>query len=73
MATRKHAPSEVLAAPNDPINLLHDAIIQASEQRWDFYNVPEAERVRLRPGVATLAKSVADRLRVEHAMRAGRP
>ena len=57
----------------DPITALHDAIIQASEENWSAHAVPEAERSRLRPGVAALAKNATDRLRVEHAMRAGRP
>ncbi len=57
----------------DEITALHDAIIQASEESWSANGVSEQERVRLRPGVAALAKNATDRLRVEHAMRAGRP
>jgi len=61
------------AADVDPITLLHHAIIQAQEENWSAHGVSEAERAALRPRVAALAKNATDRLRVEHAMRAGRP
>jgi len=57
----------------DPITALHDAIIQASEESWSANGVSEQERAALRPRVAALAKNATDQLRVEHAMRAGRP
>ncbi len=54
------------------IAALHAAMIQASEQSWEWNGVSLEERDRLRPGVATLAKAVADQLRVEHAARTTR-
>ncbi len=57
----------------DPIVALHDALIRAQEENWSAHGVSEQERVRLRPGVAAIARTATDRLRAEHAMRAGRP
>ncbi len=69
---RKHAPSNEPAAV-DAIEQLRQSIIQASEENWQVYGTPEAERVRLRPGVLAIAEEATSRLRGEHAMRAGRP
>lgn len=52
--------------PVDPIEALRLAMIEASEERWRWSDVPEAERVRLRPGVAALANNVTNQLRAEH-------
>ncbi|HXG56998.1 MAG TPA: hypothetical protein VNJ03_16590 [Vicinamibacterales bacterium] len=68
MATRNISPSDV-PADLDPIAALHDAIIQASEENWQWNDVPEAERARLRPGVATIAEEATSRLRSEHIAR----
>lgn len=72
MAHKQHAPSDA-PAKVDPIAALYTAIVQAAEQNWQVYGTPEPERVRLRPGVLAVAKEATDRLRAEHAMRAGRP
>ncbi len=61
------------AADVDPITTLGHAILEAAEQSWEAHAVDEQERVRLRPGVAAIARTATDRLRAEHAMRAGRP
>lgn len=53
----------------DPIAALHTAIVQAAEQNWEVYGIPEAERSRLRPGVLAIAEEATSRLRAEHAAR----
>ncbi len=72
MKTRTHAPAD---APTtlDPITVLHMAVVQAAEQTWELHGTPEAERERLRPGVAALAQAAADRLRSEHLARTAQP
>lgn len=55
----------------DPITALHDAIIEAAEQNWAVNGVSEPERVRLRVGVAAIARAATNRLRAEHAAREG--
>ncbi len=70
MARKQHAPSDA-PAEVDAIAALHDAIIQASEQNWEWNNVSAEERARLRPNIARQAKATADQLRAEHAARSG--
>lgn len=57
----------------DPIAALEAAIVTAQEENWSAHGVSEAERVRLRPSVAAIAKNAADRLRSEHAARTAQP
>ncbi len=68
MARKQHAPSNE-PAEVDEIAALEASIIQASEERWRFYGISEAEIMRLRPGVAQLAHRVCDQLREEYAAR----
>lgn len=68
MAPRKISPSNE-PAEVDPITALHDAIVEASEQSWEWHGVSPEERARLRPGVASIAKVATDQLRAEHAGR----
>lgn len=68
---RKHAPSAAAPAVLDPIEALRRAIIQAAEQKWELYAMPEAERVHLRPGVLAIANEATARLRAEHVARIG--
>ncbi len=46
-------------------------IVKGSDERWAVFGVSLEEIERVRPAVVRLAKAVADRLRAEHAARAG--
>jgi len=61
------------AAPLDPIAALEAAIVAGAEQSWEWHGVSHEERTRLRPGVAHMAKAVADQLRSEHLARTAQP